>query len=128
MKYCIIFKLTKLNKLFINRNSTRMSTYTEPTASKRYSEAFKGLKVAIWVADCDVYIQELHIRLKKLEDFSASLITRLNEQDEVVKLLKEEVKKVEVVGTGSTSNKGQSWSSFFETGLTKQKTTARYGF
>ena len=73
-----------------------MSTNTELTASKRYSEAVKGLKLVIKVADCDVYIQELHIRLKKLEPLSTSLITRLYEQDEVIKLLKEEVKKVEV--------------------------------
>ena len=65
----------------------------------------------------------MHILLKKLEDLSASLIKRLNEQDEVIKLLKEEVKKVENGGTGSTSNKGQRWSSFFDTGLTRHKTT-----
>ena len=91
--------------------------------SKKYSEAVKGLKIAPKVADCDVYIQELHIRLSKLDELSKTLIERLNEKDEEIKVLKEEVKKVEKGITQPSSVQGKSWNSFFEKGPSQQKST-----
>ena len=91
--------------------------------SKKYSEAVKGLKVAQKVADCDVYILELHIRLSKLEELSKTLVEKLNERDEEVKLLKEEAKKLEKSNAQPFNTQAKSWTTFFEKGPSQQKST-----
>ena len=53
--------------------------------SKKYSEAVKNSSASARVADCDLWLHELHLRLNLLEDSNKKLVAELAEKDKVIK-------------------------------------------
>ena len=104
-----------------------MSSGTDPgdlaCKSKKYSEVVKGSSASARIADCDLWLYELHLRMNQLEEFNIKLIDELAGKDKLIKNLEREVEKL-VTGNGQTTSiQGRSWSSFLQKGYTKQKTT-----
>ena len=90
--------------------------------SKKYSEAVKNSSASARVADCDLWLHELHLRLNLLEDSNKKLVAELAEKDKVIKNL-EEVDKLIKGNSSVASAQSRSWSTFLQKGTVQHKTT-----
>ena len=88
--------------------------------SKKYSGAVKGSTVSARVADCDLWLYELHLRMNKLEESNKKLTAELTEKEKVIKNLESEVEKIVNGNSSTTTFQGRSWSLFLQKGTTQQ--------
>ena len=91
--------------------------------SKKYSEAVKNSSASARVADCDLWLNELHIRMNILGDSNKKLVAELVEKDKVIKKLENEVDKLTKGYGTAASVQEKNWSTFLQKGTVQQKTT-----